>query len=100
MEEERRTGKVKEKVIEILERVLGDHIQFSKEIISANELHGEVSPNQPDPNFISFAGMFRELDALRTSEQIAEPVRRVAEKVYQKSHLLDREEYFDRRRVH
>ena len=96
---ERRTGKLREKIIEILGMNLGDHLHFSKEIFSAEQIHREINRGigERDKGFVPFKNFFREFHALISAKDVDMPIITTAEHILQKSHYLDRRDYRNQR---
>jgi len=69
--EEKRTGKLKEAIKKALEEILGENLQFSKEI-TAEELHKKVISSQENSDPESFSNMCRELHYLIYSKKLSE----------------------------
>jgi len=92
---ERRTGKVKEKIIEILQNVVAAKERLDSPGLSlAESLHNKIGGS----DFVQFAGMFRELHALLNKEPYG-PTRELVKEIYFTAHPLDIKEFFDRRKT-
>ncbi|MDP2926883.1 MAG: hypothetical protein Q8N65_01975 [bacterium] len=96
---ERRTGKLREKIIEILGLNLSDHLHFSKEIILAEQIHREINRGigEKDKSFVLFKNFFRELHAIGSAMDVELPIRKIARHIFDRSHCLSKKEHFNRR---
>lgn len=96
---ERRIGKLREKVVEILGLNFSDHSHFSKEILSAEQIHQEINRGigEKDKSFVLFKNFFRELHALVSAKDVDMVISRMAERILQRSHSLDEKDYYNRR---
>jgi hypothetical protein len=96
---ERRTGKLRMRIVEILGRVLSDHLQFSKDIILTQDLFNEVNQGlqNGDRGFTPFENFFRELHTIASAKGGYEPICKTAKYVFDRSHHLSKKEHLNRR---
>lgn len=87
--EERRTGEIKKKILEVLEKMTNEDKNLQTGL--AESLHKEIGGGK----VVMFGDMFREIDCLRKGPD--NPLNNLARRVWEAANCLDKEEYFDRR---
>jgi hypothetical protein len=94
--EERRTGKVREKILETLNNVVDRRDGLdARDYNLATAFHKKIG----GPNFVLFSNMFREVHSLLILGELSGDLLDLAMEIYTDADDLDRKEYLDRRRI-